>query len=354
MEDLYKDLLNEGQPLPSSDKNKKSASLEANLGLSSNNSEKIKSSKSNDKSKSDSTDGSRAVEKLAEVMQNGFLNMQQLLVDCLSTDIGSYENLEEDESFDSNGDDQSDLFASLANEMNRSEKLGPAVSESLATLADKLLSTSVDLKNDEQKHLRPENVKFLSAPQINKPIWGNLSQSAKTRDVRMQTIQSKFLSSAIPTLKVMQLLHDNFDDPSQLDIKELLRSLCDSLSFVGNANMDMVKIRRSFIKKELPSNMHGLCLDSVSFSDTNLFGNSLSSDIKEVSELNKISGRLRGRVRGNIRAFNARGSFSGRSSFRRINRFPFKRGGFARFNRRFAPTQTSSRSNLNRKGPSKE
>lgn len=359
MADLYKDLLSNNDNSISIDESKKAdASSSSSAGKKASDRSKSSSNKSKTKSSDSIIEkeaiGNDAIAKLTEVMQNGFQNMQELLAGCLSVNNDAFGNLEDVESESFVDEGNSDIFSSLTNEITQSEKLGSAVPETLATLADKLLSTNVDsLKNEKfEKHLRPGNINFLSAPQINKPIWGNLSQSAKTRDVKMQTIQKTFLASAIPTLKVMQLLHDNHDNPSQLDVKELLRTLCDSISFLGNANVDMVKARRSLIKKELPSNMQGLCQESVSFSGSNLFGDSLSSDIKEVSELNKISGQLRGR--GTHRPFNVRGT--GRGFYRANTRFPYKRGGFTRFNRRNNPTQpsTSRNNNLNRRGPSME
>ena len=97
--------------------------------------------------------------------------------------------------------------------------------------------------------------------------------------------------------------------------------------------MNLVKIRKDFVTKELPQNMEGLCGDGVEL----LFGDNLSSSIKEVSELNKVSrainnrfinARGRGVSRGRFRGFRR----SGRRFFRRnvpYNKNLFKTGCFS-------------------------
>ena len=64
------------------------------------------------------------------------------------------------------------------------------------------------------------------------------------------------------------------------------------------------------LKKYLPKLMQGLCRDPKEFSATHLFGDNLNSKIKEVTELNKVKGKIfydrdtvrRGRSRGRGRA----------------------------------------------------
>jgi hypothetical protein len=157
--------------------------------------------------------------------------------------------------------------------------------------------------------------------------------------------------SAIPTVKVMQQLNAARDDLGKLNVNDLIRSLSDSLNFLGSANIGMVNKRRALIKNELPPNMQLLCNGSQDFSGSALFGNTLSSDIKEVSELNKVSNYFKGRGR----AFYRGGS---RGMIRRgFTRGVFRRGGRGIFKRRAYPMTTSARgskkSPLNSAGPSR-
>ena len=98
----------------------------------------------------------------------------------------------------------------------------------------------------------------------------------------------------MPIISVMEQLNEHRNDPAKLDAKSLVTTLSDSLAFLASANVAMVQHRHSCLKFELPRNLHLLSSEMVEFSGTNLLGNSLSSDIKEVTELNRISQQVPG------------------------------------------------------------
>ena len=106
------------------------------------------------------------------------------------------------------------------------------------------------------KYCPPRNIEFLSAPKINKPVWGNLSDGAKIIDHGFQSIQRDFLLSAVPTLQVMEKINASQDDLNQLDVKELIRTLTDSLAFIGSAN-DGLEKEGNFLQHE--SSLPGHC-----------------------------------------------------------------------------------------------
>ena len=142
----------------------------------------------------------------------------------------------------------------------------------------------------------------------------------------------------------MEKLHNGIADPSSLKVEELISMLADGLLFLGSANCGMVQKRRDFLKKDLPPNMIGLCRESVPFSGSNLFGENLNSEIKEVSELNKVSQSLR---------FRGRGVYRGRASIRRGRWMP-RRGFRGRMVKRLSSSisRGDGRKTLNRSGPS--
>lgn len=294
------------------------------------------------------------IDKLASIMETGFSNLQQVLQDCMmpvNEDCDFFQYEEEGDNVES-PEVEMDLFSTLSEEITSNDKVGADIPTSLASLANKLLKSKSDNKDKFEKYPRPKNVEFLESPQINKPVWGNLSHQARVTDCSLQAIQRDFLASAVPVLKVMQLVNDSKDDLNSLDPKEIVRMLNDSVSFLGSANVGMVAKRRSLIKKELPSTMHLLCNDSVEFSGSNLFGNSLSNDIKEVSEYNKISTQLKGR--GSF----TRGRGFGRGRFFRGNagRGSFFRRGRSWDGKRFNPIASfpTKKGPLNKSRPSKE
>ena len=172
--------------------------------------------------------------------------------------------------------------------------------------------------------MRPSNVQFANVPKTNQAVWDALKPNTRTCDSKLQHIQKNVLKSSIPVAKVMEELFNNKDKPENIDINNLITTLSDALNFIGTANVDLVKIRKDNIKKDLPKPMQGLCRDPEEFSASLLFGDNLNNKIKEVSELNKVKGKItfdkdfnrRGRGRGR-----GRGSFKmTRGNFNRNQR----------------------------------
>ena len=220
-------------------------------------------------------------------MITGFHDLKNVLQ--VSIDHGDYGDDEiELEAESDNFSDclELDLFQQVTQGFQSKDGTGPEVVKSLTCLADNVLKQKLELTDKLfEQHPLPKNVENVNTPKINKPVWVNLPHATKRKDVNLQTIQKKFLNSAVPIMKVMEQLNDAREDPC---------TSSDSLAFIGAANVDMVFLRRSCVKKDLPANMQLLCSDSVDISGDLLFGKSLSTDIKEVSELNKISQTFRG------------------------------------------------------------
>lgn len=273
------------------------------------------------------TSTQESMEKLSEIMTSGFQNLQRMFEGFMTA--AEDEEIEEmevnDTTLHADVSDETDLFHEVSSQLSSSDKRGDDVLQSLATLTDVLLKRKIESSEKEKydKYLIPKNIDSINTPQINKPIWGNLSHSTKRNDVNLQLIQKDFLHSSLPIISVMQKLNSAKDDLSALDVKDLIQNLSDGLAFLGSANVKMVQHRRSCVRKELPINMQSLCRDSVEFSGSNLFGNDLSADIREVTELNKISHQLRGGV---ARRVKGRGGFRGAARGTGIQSFKFRGG----------------------------
>ena len=143
-------------------------------------------------------------------------------------------------------------------------------------MSDKLLTlklTDTSLKDKQASHLRLKNVDNLKLPQMNKPVWDNLSQFTCIKESKLQNVQKDVLSSAVPVIKVMETLADAKDDLSVLDAKSIINTLKDALIFVGSADMNIIKVRRDNVKPDLPKQMQGLCTDTIEHSSDYLFGN---------------------------------------------------------------------------------
>lgn len=361
MEDLIGDILKD---VPQ----KRDLPVDASKTKSSSSSSKAESSKGSTSKKDDAkskkkdvstSDNSEQFNALSDIMQKGFSSLQELFRGCIEdySDVNEFENFADDNGeivAENSNSESADFFQTLTSEVEADKDLGDDVSSSLAALADKLLVTKLDSSKHKEKcesYKRPKNVEFLATPQVNTPVWASLSVSAKSNDLGLQQVQQNLLLSAVPVLRVMEKLNSAKDDLNTLDVRELLRTLRDNLTFIGSANVGIVRKRRALLKNELPLNMQLLCQDSVSFSGSNLFGNSLSTDIKEISELNKLYVQFRGRGRG--RGFPMRGR--GRGAFRGVrgNGSQFKRGfRGGRYIKRFNSNTTPKKQPLNQERPS--
>jgi len=323
-------------------------------GSSKENESKIAEKSSDITNSKKSSKNEKSLDKLADIMANGFTELKNILSEFPSNHCDGHYEYEEfagdEDSYEVESEQlETDLFDSFMENLDASEAVGPNLRPSLANLADKLLTMKTNdtvTKEKREHYLRPRNVEFLQTPKINKPVWESLSTSTRIKESSFQTIQNDFLSSAVPVLKAMEKIYDARDNLNMLDAKDLLDGLKDSLVFLGSANAGMLKARRENVRRDLPKNMHGLCRDDVQCSSTLLFGENLNSTIKEVSELNKISSSLR-----------PRGSFSGRSrgfnTGRGRGRLMRRGGRVSRgFQNRFHPYVTKKP--LNKPGPSRK
>ena len=260
------------------------------------------------------------------------------------TSFNDDRNMEEDES-DGEGEPEQNIFSQISGDDSSREKLGAKINPQLASMMDQLLKTEMSpdmAKEKDSSYLRPKNVEFASPHKVNLPVWEVMNKWTRRSDVKLQNVQKNVLKSALPIAKVMEKLYERKDDPENLDINLLISTLADSVNFIGSANVELVKIRKDQIKRDLPKNMHGLCAESENFSPGLLFGDDLKTKVKEVSELNKIKNKF-----GNDNFRGKRGMLRGRGG-----RYTNSYRGFQKGNR-FSPyPQKNFGSKFSKNGPS--
>ena len=259
--------------------------------------------------------GENMAEKVAQSLENRFDNFD--IPEEEEMELGELEETEEAES----ANEQDELFQTMIDGFETEGKLGKNVNDGLAKLCNKFLSNKMSKELEKEKsdgYARPKNVEFAEAPMTNKPIFETLRYSTKYLDVGLQTVQKDFLKGTLPVIEVMEELAKN-ESAENMDVKNMIKKLADSVAFIGAANVNMVKTRRHLIKRDLPPRMKGLCRDGEEFSGKLLFGDNLNGKIKEVSELNKVTNDFK---RGSFRGRGFRGM--GRGGFRgsRGKRFP--------------------------------
>lgn len=308
-----------------------------NKGKESASSQSSKNKASSRKEKESSTD--KSLDRLAKIISTGFSELKDLFKESNEPNNNEYEDCY-DQDFCEDLEDISDddMFDNIAGDIVNGETVGPDVRHSLASLTDKLLQLKISdtmIKDKKEKHLRPKNVEFLNTPRVNKPIWENLASSTRVKESQLQSIHKDLLTSAIPTVKVMEKIFEHKDNMAALDPKEIIDTLKDSIMFLGCANVGMIKIRRENVRRDLPKNMQGLCREEVEFSGSQLFGDNLNATIKDVSELNKISTSLKPRGIRPSRGQRRGVPFRGRGRvLKRLGRGRFSSGRFTSYGTR--------------------
>ena len=307
---------------------------------------------------STSKEGSELVglDKLTEVMSKGLVNLGEtfqksfeVMGDKLTEQITEYvgscfeeyeaEEYEEEEEVEQDiGEKESAFLDSI--ELNCVDSCGPEVSPHLAKLVNKFLSEKMNeaaYNNKDELYPRPKNIESTSVPKVNKPIWDGMRKFTRSNDATLQKVQKEFLKSALPITEVISKLLAAREDPSILNLDQIVLSLTDSLAFLGAANVEMVNKRKDLIKADLPKSMQGLCKEGE-FSSSLLFGDNLSAKIKDMTEENKVNSKVVVQ-----RPFMNRGSARGRSFY--MKRGVRGRGRFGPYNREGS---SAGRSNYNR------
>ena len=298
----------------------KDATDKASTSKNSGTTSRSKKTTPTDKVKEGTSISSVNVDLLAKTMMSGFQDMAASLKD-MGKDISDsleksitesfecqnqffdYDCMEEGET---NESQEEDIFSCITEDSGIEDKIGPKVKDSLANMVNQFLSKKRGENADkvrEDKYDRPENIEFLESQKINKPIWENISGCTKMTDSSLQLIQKNFLKACIPIVKVMESLSQAKENGEALEHDLLITSLADSLAFIGAANISMIKKRKDLLKKDIPKKFQGLCQDHVSFSSSQLFGDNLSAQMKQVGDFCKVSDDFKFAQRGRSRSF---------------------------------------------------
>ena len=278
-------------------------------------------------------------------LQNSFANLGQEIAEQVTAGLceDQEQGMEDVDVIEcANESNDVNLFDSISNEFSAEENLGTAVSPEIAKLVNSTLSTKNDgtLKLRDEKYPRPANLEFVQSPKINKPVWNGMKAKDRGVDAQLQEVQKDFLKSTLPIVKVMEELNEARENKNiSLNLEEVIKTLSDSLVFLGSANVKMVKTRKEIIKEDISAKFRGICNSEIPFTGPLLFGDNFLQQLKEVTDANKVSEELKRTYKPQF----IRGSSRGRANFgyqngrgyvnKRLGRrfFPYRRrGNFSR------------------------
>ena len=211
----------------------------------------------------------------------------------------------------------SDYLAEIAPEGRTGKPLLPAISQ----IVNSVFRTKIsDTKREEKLKLFevPENCPGLDKVRTNQTMWDKLQPRTRTMDTKLQNIQALIVASGSGVCKALSTLHDVKAQNcviSKETVDGLIKDLLNVQVLIGQSNVDLNVRRRELFKPDLNDQYHPLCAASTPFTEW-LFGDGLSDQVKDITEANKLCGRLfpgRGRFRGRAsRGFRGRHHFQPR------------------------------------------
>ena len=151
--------------------------------------------------------------------------------------------------------------------------VGEPVDNELANSTAYLIAHPLEekmLEDTAAKYPAPSNCTNLDTPKVNAPIWDNLPQHTRSRDVKLQRVQkslTKGLSALIqsfPTSQLTEVQHD-------------------ALALLCNANFELNCLRKELIKPDMASTYSHLCKPNTPVSKF-LFGDELGKRMKDMKE----------------------------------------------------------------------
>ena len=142
------------------------------------------------------------------------------------------------------------------------ENKGMPASQEMGNFLQTCMSSRLDNKKREslcEKHLIPENTRLLHVPKVNEEIWRVLSLDARSKDAKLQKIQSNCLRAIVQVVRAIDHLVKNQSQTDQVDVESIVTLLVDSLALISCASSDMNPWRRDLMKKELNHEYTALC-----------------------------------------------------------------------------------------------
>lgn len=187
--------------------------------------------------------------------------------------------------------DNSDILNKLEKEFNVSEQDGADIHGNLANIVQKLLKDKPEedkLNEVKKRYLRPKNCEMLAETRVNLAIWNNLSERARTSDLKLQKVQKSLIKGSTAMVQVVNDLISKPDMPSNCQI---IKQLMDGVLLMANANIELNLRRREALKPELHTSYRYLCAPSNPIT-TELFGDDLPKAVKDITDTNRITSKL--------------------------------------------------------------
>ena len=214
----------------------------------------------------------------------------------MDMDIGSITNSQNQRQGDhdmsdtssTNAENVSKSYFKDKNKPKSTEKVGEKVDQDLADIVNREFSSPMsteEYKAFKEKFIRPENVDWLTSPEVPFNIYRRLHSDFKDVDKRLKFIQDQLCPVAISLTYAM----DKLGSGDFVGGMDTLSETVKGFGFVFHN--DITERRRSLLKTKLPDDFKVLASDKCPPTPTNLLGN-ISENSKKISETEKIATQM--------------------------------------------------------------
>lgn len=173
----------------------------------------------------------------------------------------------------------------MGESLEEAPKFGPKIHDNLASLWLPLLKKGMDKEVKDKllkQHPVPENCPLLQAPKLNPEILAAVSDQARSRDKRVESVQQQLGAGITALNKGLELLLET-DKDRLLAVKHL----SDSCRLLCDLHFTETEARKKFVTPGLDKSFLNIIQDVER--DDMLFGNKLSDKIKASKAIEKQS-----------------------------------------------------------------
>ncbi|EDO37031.1 predicted protein [Nematostella vectensis] len=184
--------------------------------------------------------------------------------------------------------EEQDILKNLAKQYSTTVQEIPEINARLADIAKNLLTEKVDddkLTELRKRYGKPKNCEALTETKVNLAIWNNISEEARTKDVKLQRSQKSLIKGISAVIQVLNDLLTKAEWPTK---QEVVDTLMDWVQLLANASRELNIRRREALRYELHPSYRYLCAPSNPIT-TELFGDDLPKAVKDITDTNRIT-----------------------------------------------------------------
>ncbi|KAK6167823.1 hypothetical protein SNE40_021761 [Patella caerulea] len=194
---------------------------------------------------------------------------------------------------DNVNEDTADLLDNLQQLYSRPE-INPDVAKIFSSLLEQKIPEKKISKTEESFKV-PKNCSFLITPKVNTEIWTKLCPHVRSADIKLQKIQTRLTKGLIPITVVLDKLNETRKSKENFkhdDLQDIIRQLFDAFALLSSAHFELSMKRRDIIKPDLSPAVRGQLCSTSNKITSNLFGDDLPQNIKEIHEVNRVGQKL--------------------------------------------------------------